>query len=230
MVNEDGFLLDAWLYNNDKPPKILYPYLVQKRGATERSFDVSISGKSDEYRGISVNEFVESLILCRFPESATVRMKPLNSKGTPGNGWLIRNINFENLAKKLGSLKNDVSIGSWRSDFEKAVRNASTLTLAEIRAKAASYPEKPKQIKLVSVDFVRNPYVVAEVLKRASGYCEKCGSAAPFRRQKDGTPYLEVHHKKMLSRGGLDTVKNAIALCPNCHRECHYGGLGKMST
>jgi 5-methylcytosine-specific restriction protein A len=27
-----------------------------------------------------------------------------------------------------------------------------------------------------------------------------------------------------LSEGGGDTVDNAVALCPNCHRECHHGG------
>jgi 5-methylcytosine-specific restriction protein A len=26
-----------------------------------------------------------------------------------------------------------------------------------------------------------------------------------------------------LSDGGRDTVDNAVALCPNCHRECHHG-------
>jgi len=26
-----------------------------------------------------------------------------------------------------------------------------------------------------------------------------------------------------LSEGGEDTLENAIALCPNCHRKMHYG-------
>ena len=26
-----------------------------------------------------------------------------------------------------------------------------------------------------------------------------------------------------LADGGADTVENAIAVCPNCHRELHYG-------
>jgi len=34
---------------------------------------------------------------------------------------------------------------------------------------------------------------------------------------------LEVHHKVPLAEGGDDTVENAIALCPNCHRHAHYG-------
>jgi 5-methylcytosine-specific restriction protein A len=34
---------------------------------------------------------------------------------------------------------------------------------------------------------------------------------------------LEVHHKIRLADGGFDTVENAIAVCPNCHRQCHHG-------
>ncbi|SFB88291.1 HNH endonuclease [Marinospirillum celere] len=52
---------------------------------------------------------------------------------------------------------------------------------------------------------------------------QACGTPAPFNRKSDGTPYLEVHHKTPLALGGEDTVENAIALCPNCHRKAHYG-------
>lgn len=31
----------------------------------------------------------------------------------------------------------------------------------------------------------------------------------------------ECHHRKLRSRGGLDSVCNLIALCPLCHRRCH---------
>jgi len=71
--------------------------------------------------------------------------------------------------------------------------------------------------------YARNPDVVAEVLVRASGACEGCQQPVPFVRRKDATPYLEVHHKVPLSLAGDDTVANAIALCPNCHRQEHYG-------
>ena len=69
----------------------------------------------------------------------------------------------------------------------------------------------------------RNPDVVAAVLSRAKGVCEACASAAPFTRRHDGTPYLEVHHVVLLAEGGQDTVQNAKALCPNCHRKAHHG-------
>jgi 5-methylcytosine-specific restriction protein A len=71
--------------------------------------------------------------------------------------------------------------------------------------------------------FRRNPDVVAAVLLRAKGVCEACSSVAPFLRRHDGTPYLEVHHVVLLAESGQDTVENAKALCPNCHRKAHHG-------
>ncbi|MBU2965239.1 HNH endonuclease signature motif containing protein [Amphritea sp. 2_MG-2023] len=84
-------------------------------------------------------------------------------------------------------------------------------------------PKKPERKRVETTIFIRNPYVVAEVLDRARGNCERCKSAAPFLRKSDGSPYLEVHHKIPLSEDGDDTVENAVALCPNCHRELHFG-------
>jgi 5-methylcytosine-specific restriction endonuclease McrA len=69
----------------------------------------------------------------------------------------------------------------------------------------------------------RNPDVIAEVLSQSKGICEKCGKEAPFKRASDGTAYLEIHHIKRLADGGEDNVANAIAVCPNCHREYHFG-------
>ncbi|MFT6925519.1 MAG: 5-methylcytosine-specific restriction protein A [Psychromonas sp.] len=84
----------------------------------------------------------------------------------------------------------------------------------------------PKQAKLIDAKtklYRRNPDVVAETLYRAKGTCERCKQEAPFLRKKDNSPYLEVHHIKMLSAGGLDWTENTEALCPNCHREKHFG-------
>lgn len=89
----------------------------------------------------------------------------------------------------------------------------------------AAAPKKPGIIYRVVKEYRRNPDVVAEVLLRANGYCERCSDPAPFSRRRDNTPYLEVHHIEQLAEGGDDTVANAIALCPNCHRESHYGAL-----
>ena len=81
----------------------------------------------------------------------------------------------------------------------------------------------PRRVTKLVYVYERNADVVAEVLVRAKGICECCQQPAPFIRKSDGTPYLEVHHKIMLSAGGEDTVDNAEALCANCHRHRHYG-------
>lgn len=82
---------------------------------------------------------------------------------------------------------------------------------------------RPGTKLVLSLSYERSEAVKDAVLKRANGVCERCKSPAPFRRKKDKTPYLEVHHKKQLAHGGADTIKNAIALCPNCHRHEHFG-------
>lgn len=87
----------------------------------------------------------------------------------------------------------------------------------------ANANKKPERKIVETIVFIRNPDVVAEVLERANGICEKCENKAPFLRKSDSSPYLEVHHKIRLADDGEDTVENAIALCPNCHREAHYG-------
>ncbi len=81
----------------------------------------------------------------------------------------------------------------------------------------------PESYETTTRVFKRNPDVIVEVLLRAIGVCEKCKTTAPFNRATDGSPYLEVHHLKRLANGGEDTVANAIAVCPNCHKELHFG-------
>lgn len=72
--------------------------------------------------------------------------------------------------------------------------------------------------------FVRDRYVSEYAKRRANGYCQLCGSPAPF-FDKDGKPFLETHHVIWLAEGGSDSVDNTVALCPNCHRKMHYLNL-----
>ncbi|HMU40888.1 MAG TPA: HNH endonuclease signature motif containing protein [Pseudomonadota bacterium] len=76
---------------------------------------------------------------------------------------------------------------------------------------------------ITSSSYRRRIGVIVETLQRAGGRCERCGYPAPFLKDSDGSPYLEVHHKTPLAEDGDDTIENAIALCPNCHRHAHYG-------
>ena len=109
------------------------------------------------------------------------------------------------------------------ADFrEKVVR--SVKDSASARAKRLATSERtPRTISVTTVVFVRNPDVVAQVLIDADGHCQECKKVASFNRKSDSTPYLEVHHRIPLAMGGDDSISNAIALCPNCHRKMHFG-------
>lgn len=84
-------------------------------------------------------------------------------------------------------------------------------------------PRVPTRVSVMSFVFARNADVVAEALARASGVCGVCKQPAPFMKRTDQSPYLEVHHRVPLAMNGEDTIENAVALCPNCHRKAHYG-------
>lgn len=116
-----------------------------------------------------------------------------------------------------------VTLSEFSLAFAKRVADASRDTINERRQRLQSAAKIPTRVLVLSYEYVRNADVVAEVLARADGSCERCTHRAPFSRRADGSPYLEVHHKVTLASGGDDTVSNAIALCPNCHRELHYG-------
>jgi predicted HNH restriction endonuclease len=118
------------------------------------------------------------------------------------------------------------SLQSWEKldqELDQKVKEAQGLSLEERRKRLAESPKQPKKILVNTTMFLRSPYVIAEVLARATGVCESCHASAPFLRGSDGTPYLEVHHQVRLADGGEDTILNARALCPNCHRRAHYG-------
>ena len=90
-----------------------------------------------------------------------------------------------------------------------------------------SIPDSPTETRSVAGKvFVRNPDVRQAVLSRAAGRCEWCnghGFTMP-----DGSVFLETHHIVPLGEGGPDRIQNVAALCPNHHREAHYGAAREV--
>jgi len=109
------------------------------------------------------------------------------------------------------------------SSLAAAVVKSQRDSAAERQARLEQANPVPTTQVITTTVFRRNPDVIAEVLARAKGSCEGCLKPAPFTRRTDKSPFLEVHHRKQLADGGHDTVANAVALCPNCHREKHHG-------
>lgn len=118
---------------------------------------------------------------------------------------------------------NDYILGSYlAADFEKKVKKSSRLPHEARKQRLEAAAQRPTKIHVVTSSYKRNPDVVAEALFRANGKCGLCHQNAPFKKA-DGLPYLEVHHWTPLADGGTDTIENAVALCPNCHKEAHFG-------
>ena len=110
-----------------------------------------------------------------------------------------------------------------RKMSENSARDFMRLSATARNQRLAAAPRFPTRSIIKTIIFDRNPDVVVAVLLRANGICEGCHRKAPFIRGSDNTPYLEVHHRVHLACGGEDTIKNAEALCPNCHRQRHFG-------
>ena len=100
---------------------------------------------------------------------------------------------------------------------EKKVRN---LSLDELKEKAIRARKRVGERTVQSVQYERDQYIAQFTRKRANGICDLCLNPAPF-NDKNGRPYLESHHIEWLSKGGLDSIDNTVALCPNCHRRMH---------
>lgn len=67
---------------------------------------------------------------------------------------------------------------------------------------------------------IKKYLVMDAVEKRANGFCELCGNAAPF--EVDGVPFLEFHHVRPLKDGGTWTSDNLVALCPVCNAKISF--------
>jgi len=115
------------------------------------------------------------------------------------------------------------TVEDYRNDLELEI-SQSRKGDRKARLKRLAQAETTSKVEYrIEKVFTRNPDVVAEALFLAQDTCGSCEKPAPFKRRKDGTAYLEVHHLTPLSQGGEDSVKNTIALCPNCHRKTHHG-------
>lgn len=102
---------------------------------------------------------------------------------------------------------------------------ADAIEAVKLRGKLKTKPRgtrTPVATTTQKTTFSRDGTVRAWVMQRSAGACECCKNPAPF-FDLDGIPFLEIHHLRHLADNGSDTPENAVALCPNCHREIHLG-------
>lgn len=74
----------------------------------------------------------------------------------------------------------------------------------------------------------RDRIIVEQVLQSDKYLCEVDPKHKTFIARRNDQPYLEGHHLIPLARQkefkvSLDVYANIIGLCPNCHRQLHFG-------
>ncbi len=97
------------------------------------------------------------------------------------------------------------------------------LALKPLREKLLKREQGPKRGYVTTREFRKGSDQIRVYARlRAEGTCENCEKDAPF-MDKNGQPFLEVHHINRLADDGPDIPVNVAAICPNCHREAHFG-------
>lgn len=197
-------------------------------------------GKKNELTFHYIAPYEHSLLFSHPIENGSELLQPSDDRN--GNVWTrisVQPILEQNLPHIFATIRKTL-IGKERKKWDDLIKCSGTLPdmediernfNAEV-SRLLKMGKKPillkgnrdpqKRFAVVS-SFERSPSIVAATLRRANGVCECCKQKAPFNRKSDGLPYLEVHHKKPLAEGGPDILENTEALCPNCHRQKHFG-------
>lgn len=225
----DSFVTPWVVPKKARPGDDILIYYRHKRSIIERGEIVSIPepdsfGKRNVYKAsIKISQWLDPGITldelsALFPEWAWLRYPRTYATPTEDIAEKLKVLFLERIESNVEEETPEDDTQHFYNDVSRSLQDSHSSR----QARLAIAPEIPERISTTSTSFRRNPDVVAEVLLRAEGKCENCLQPAPFARASDRTPYLEVHHRVMLAAGGKDTVANAIALCPNCHRAAHY--------
>ena len=136
--------------------------------------------------------------------------------------WMEReeNISIANIGRQVFAWKSGPSDNSIETIANTVARGADRELLI---ARAKQVKGKPERQTKTLNDFKRSAAVVVGALSRADGICEMPVCESELFKKDDGSTFLEVHHIIPLAEDGDDTLINAAALCPMCHRELHYG-------
>lgn len=113
----------------------------------------------------------------------------------------------------------------WATGACTVTRDREAVSLVDQFSLRSSISEEPDRREVHGKAFVRSAEVRNQALFRAGGRCDWC-SQMGF-ATTDGRVFLETHHVIPLAEGGKDTLENVVALCPNHHREAHYGAIAQ---
>jgi 5-methylcytosine-specific restriction protein A len=145
-------------------------------------------------------------------ESSVVKVRRLDEIS-----WRVAS--YDVSSGEFDLVRDSVSLNvSVPTDMESPAEEEPNLSIADQFDAGSDDPSRT--VRVISL-IGRDPAVRRTVLTRSRGVCEFCN--APGFRMADGRLYLETHHVVPLADGGADRAWNVAALCPNDHREAHFG-------
>lgn len=171
--------------------------------------------KSPRYYIAGTDSELYSIVIkyCIIPEYTNIRVvKTNNSTGGCNYTFLLE-------AQSLDNLQEIIEAQHATDETKLSVKSKEEL-FDSAREKSNTAEKNQEGTTVTTKIYKRDSAVAAYVKKRADGKCDLCGKEAPF-KDKKGLPFLEEHHVERLADGGKDSIDNAVALCPNCHRQIH---------
>jgi 5-methylcytosine-specific restriction endonuclease McrA len=143
-------------------------------------------------------------------------------RNRPNPSWQnsIRKISDKAFSKILELANVDVDAGKIVSQVESESNALEVLSLLNTRYANVSPKDRAKKIQ----NHLDRGSAVTKALKSLLGAkCQICGWKG-FEK-KNGEGFIEAHHIVQLSekKEGSLCTENIVLLCPNCHREVHYG-------
>ena len=200
-----------------------------KSSAFSKSFNVYLKKTEDKdpekepryyIAGLDSDEYSIIVKYCIIPQYTNIRVKKSkNSQGGYNYIFLLEVTGLDDIRQILEKKQDDAE-----SSYSSQTKDVLFMSA---RKKSDSDKGNQDGQTVTTKVYKRDPEVSAYVKMRADGKCDMCGNDAPF-IDKKGNPYLEEHHVVRLADGGEDSIDNAVALCPNCHREIHMIGTKEM--
>lgn len=98
----------------------------------------------------------------------------------------------------------------------------------EYQAAIASPKARKDGAEYVVTSFRRDAGIAAKAIEESGFKCQINNEHETFISGSSGKPYVEVHHLIPMAFSNdfeysLDNPVNLVVMCPNCHREIHYG-------
>ena len=169
----------------------------------------------ESFRGLKMDEALKITVKDKLPVRVIVlggRRRNINNPGERASHVSDRLLDLVNWTVTAYDSKTGQCTLTRGAEWENAVDDLSA------PPEGNQFPDRANVVVQV---IKRDNRVRAHAIKRANGKCEYCGvQGFPT---TNGYFYVEAHHIIALCDSGRDTVDNVIALCPQHHRQAHYG-------